>query len=130
MGDTDGKEIVNDALAITQHVTQFLEDQDAVSYLLAIEKLSIDDWKSCKVHLEVEGVCPSNRTWKEGHIQDVVDVFRRGEVKTTFLLRDLSLCPGFDKLAFEFAASFHASTLYSVSHIAKHRSRYWQRHSL
>ena len=86
-----GEEVVNNALAIAQHITKYLEDDHAVSYLQAIEKLSIDDWKSCKVHLEAEGVNKANRTWKEGHIRDVVEVFRSVEVKTSFLLRDLSL---------------------------------------
>ena len=103
-------EVVNNALAIAQHITQYLEDNQAVSYLQAIEKLSLEDWKSCKVHLESEGVNRTNRIWKEGHIRDIVEVFRSGEVKTTFLLRDLSLCPGFDKIAVELA-SFHASAL-------------------
>ena len=117
-----GEEVVNNALAIAQHITKYLEDDHAVSYLQAIEKLSIDDWKSCKVHLEAEGVNKANRTWKEGHIRDVVEVFRSVEVKTSFLLRDLSLCPGFDKLAVELA-SFHAATLHCISHVTGHSSR-------
>ena len=39
----DDDEVVNDALAIAQHITQYLEDNEAVNYLLAIEQLSLDD---------------------------------------------------------------------------------------
>ena len=116
----DDDEVVNDALAIAQHITQYLEDNEAVNYLLAIEQLSLDDWKTCKTHLE--GVNKSNRTWKEGHIRDVVELFRNGDVKKRFLLRNLSLCPGFSRPAVELC-SFQASTLYAVAHISRESSR-------
>ena len=115
-----GDEVVNDALAIAQHITKFLEDNQAVSYLQAIEKLSIEDWKNCKVLLP--SVNRLNRTWKEGHIRDIVEVFRNEEVKTSFLLRDLSLCPGFDRQAVELA-SFQASTIHCISHVSRVSSR-------
>ena len=120
MGDEPVVEIVNDALAIAQHVTKFLEDNAAVSYLQAIEKLSLEDWKGCKVHLD--GVNRSNRSWKEGHIRDVVEIFCNSDIKTVFLLRDLSLCPGFSQLAVELG-SYQASTLYTVSHVSRVSSR-------
>ena len=88
-------EVINDALGLTQYLTKHLEENQAVSYLLAIQGLDIEAWRSAKELLP--GVVNTNRQWKEGHIKDCVNVFCNTEVKTTFLVRNLSLIPGFDR---------------------------------
>ena len=88
-------EVINDALGLTQYLTKHLEENQAVSYLLAIQGLDIEACRSAKELLP--GVVNTNRQWKEGHIKDCVNVFCNTEVKTTFLVRNLSLIPGFDR---------------------------------
>ena len=110
-----GDDVVNNPLALAQHVTKFLDENQAVSYLLAIESLGIESWKSAKDFLP--GVNTVNRQWKEGHIRDIVQVFCNQEVEKSFLLRDLSLLPGCDRYSIE-TASFIASSMYSVQTIA------------
>ena len=62
-------EVVSDCLGLCQHITQTLEENQAVSFLLSIQELDINCWKSAKDHLP--GVCTVNRQLKEGHIRDI-----------------------------------------------------------
>ena len=87
--------VVNNALGLTQYLTKYLEEPQAVSYLLAIQGLDIEDWRAAKDLLP--GAVTTNRQWKEGHIKDCVTVFCNKVVNTAYVVSDLSLIPGFDR---------------------------------
>ena len=110
-------EVVNDALGLTQYLTKHLEEPQAVSYLQAIQGLDIEAWRSAKELLP--GVDKTNRQLKEGHIKDIVNVFCNREVTTTYLVRDLSLCPGFDRQNLHLATYIAAAAQGVRSHSSR-----------
>ena len=85
-------DFVNDALGIAQFICQHLDEIQAVSYLLTIQELSIDDWIEAKSLLP--GVNKTNRRTKENNISDVVDFFKNSTVEVRYLVANLTLCPG------------------------------------
>ena len=85
--------IVNDALAICQHVTRHLNEEQAVLYLQAIDGLTTEQWVFAKQFLP--RVDTTRRQSKDANIRDCVRVFIDGSVEKTFAARDLGLWPGF-----------------------------------
>ena len=106
-------DVINDCLGLAQFITNGRSEQLAIAYLQSIEGLSIEDWRACKTLLP--GVDRTNRTTKESHIRDVVTYLKNEDIQDTFLVRDLSLCPGFQKSALELV-DYMAGTLFSVQH--------------
>ena len=86
------KEVVNNALGLAQYITSSLNETQAVSYLLAVEGLTIDDWANCK-HL-LPNVNTTKRQTKEKAIEDVVLALKSDDIATEFLVKDLSILPG------------------------------------
>ena len=109
---------VNNALALTQHITQTLEADEAICYLLAVEALSIDDWREARDLLLATDLNNRNRTTKEAFIKDIVHVFRSQVVDTKYLVGDLSILPGLSRTAVELA-SYTNSIVYAVKQITK-----------
>ena len=85
-------DVVNDALGLTQFITKHLSATQAVTYLLSIESLGIEDWIAAKNHLPT--VDKTNRRTKEVNIRDIVHVFQGESVENNFLVKNLALCPG------------------------------------
>ena len=106
---------VNDALGLTQFITKHLGEDQAVSYLQAIEGLTIQDWKEAKDLLTT--VNKTKRHSKEGNIRDIVQVFINEVVETSFLVRNLALCPGFQIKAIE-TVSYTAATLEAIHSVS------------
>lgn len=102
-------DVVNDALALAQFITNGRSEEQAVTYLLAIEKLSIESWRLAKRELPIEDT--TNHRTKEGFIKQIVSYMCNTEFDTNYCLKDLSLCPGFSKealqLVFYNSAAFH-----------------------
>ena len=105
---------VNNALGLAQYLTQH-RGVEAVSYLLAIENLSLDDWKVAKEKLAA--AVQTNRHHKEGHIKDIVNCFVNNVINTRYLVENLALVPGFQPKALELV-SYTAGTLCAVRHFA------------
>ena len=106
---------VNDALGLTQFITKHLGEDQAVSYLQAIEGLATQDWKEAKDLLAT--VNKTKRHSKEGNIRDIVQVFINEVVETSFLVRNLALCPGFQIKAIE-TVSYTAATLEAIHSVS------------
>ena len=107
-------DVVNNCLGLTQYLTQHL-GSEATSYLLCIEELSTDEWKSAKSILTNAagiGGLP-NRLTKEATIKDCVDIFVDNAIDYRYLVADLSLCPGFQPCALNLV-SHTARTLFAV----------------
>ncbi len=107
-------DVINDALAISQHVVQHL-GIDAVQYLLGIEQLTIEQWREAYFLLEIGS---QNRTTKEAFIKAIAEHFVEDNGDTSFCVRNLSLLPGFQKTAIELY-SYTASTLHAIQHVTQ-----------
>ena len=110
---------VNNALALTQHITQTLEPDAATCYLLAVEALSIDDWREARDLLISTDHNSRNRQTKEAFIKDIVNAFGSQVVDTKYLIGDLSILPGLSRSAVELA-SYTSSIVYAVKQITRH----------
>ena len=108
-------EVVSDCLGLCQHITQTLEENQAVSFLLSIQELDINCWKSAKDHLP--GVCTVNRQLKEGHIRDICQFFYSidDSFDTTFLVRNLGLIPGLSKHSLELAQANYTTCVLNTT---------------
>ena len=100
--------VVNDALAVTQYLTQHLNESRAIAYLASIAGLTLDDWKDAKTLLDT--VEKTRRHTKEANIKDIVTVFFNTCVETQFVLKNLSLAPGWG-LEFIALANYTASAV-------------------
>ena len=109
-------DVVNDALGLAQYITQHLDQEEATLYLVAIEGLSVADWKKAKENLPE--VVSSNRQTKEATIKDIVSVFSSKSVTTRYLIANLGLLPGLQPAALALA-SYTASTLRAVKCVAE-----------
>ena len=87
-------DIVSDVLGIAQFLTKS-RGEEAISYLLAIERLTLENWKEGKELLPLPGAQQRNRTTKEGYIKDIVSYFVDTPTETRYLVADLAICPGF-----------------------------------
>ena len=92
--------VVNDALALTQYLTQHLSEEQATAYLASISGISLESWKEAKCYLPT--VDKTKRQTKEANIKDIVYVFVNTEITTNFALKTLSLIPGFQAEFIEF----------------------------
>ena len=104
--------VVNDCLGISQYVSGSMNEDQAISYLLAIEKLTLQDWKTAKLLLAKAE--PTNRQTREATVRDVVNYFKNELVEEEYLVKDLSILPGLSKQALELI-SFNLSTLYAIN---------------
>ena len=102
-------DVVNDALAISQHVVQHL-GQSAIQYLLAIEQLTIEHWRNAYYLIDAG---TQNRTTKEAFIKDIVTYFVNTDTDISYCIKTLSLLPGFQPEALQLY-SYTASSLYAV----------------
>ena len=100
--------VVNDALAVTQYLTQHLNESRAIAYLASIAGLTLDDWKDAKTLLDT--VEKTRRHTKEANIKDIVTVFFNTCVETQFVLKNLSLIPNWG-LEFIELANYTASAV-------------------
>ena len=108
-------DVVNDALGMAQFVTTHLSENKAVSYLLAIEGISFEQWKTAKDLLP--NADRTARQTKEKTIKDIVQVFQSEETNIRYWIDNYTLIPGFQIQALELA-SFAAASLYSVSTVS------------
>ena len=83
---------LNDALGLCQYITQHLDDNEAVRYLLSIESLNFEAWRRAKDILP--GTCVTNRNTIEGNIKEIISVFRNEEVKVKYCIENLGILPG------------------------------------
>ena len=104
--------VVNDALGIAQYICGCMNEEQAVVYLLAIERLTLQDWKTAKLLLE--NADPTNRQTREGTLKDIVNYFQNIAVEEEYLVKDLSILPGLSKPALELV-SFNQSMLYAIN---------------
>lgn len=107
-------DVINDALAISQHVVQHL-GVEAVQYLQGIEKLSIDDWREAYFTINAGS---SDRTTKEAFIKAIAKYFVDDKSDTCYCVKNLSLLPGFQEEALQLY-SYTASTLHAVQQATK-----------
>ena len=103
--------IVNDALAICQHVTRHLNEEQAVLYLQAIDGLTTEQWVFAKQFLP--RVDTTRRQSKDANIRDCVRVFIDGSVEKTFAAKDLGLWPGFQQISI----SYTIATIQAIEQI-------------
>ena len=119
--------IVNNALGLAQYIAASLNETQSVSYLLAVEGLTIDDWAECKQYLA--DINTTNRKTKERIIEDVVVCLKNGgDEDTKFLVDDLSLLPGLSKTALELitysqACMHGVTTVLKTSRLNKQREK-------
>ncbi len=102
-------DVINDALAISQHVVQHL-GTDAVQYLLGIESLTIESWREAYLLIEQS---TRNKLTKEAYIKAITEYFVEDDSDIKYCIRNLSLLPGFQKEALVLC-SYTASTLHAV----------------
>ena len=76
-------DVVNDALGLAQFLCQH-KGEEAVSYLLAIEEITLIEWKLAKELLSE--ATQINRQTKEGNIKDIVSVFVNKDINTWYLV--------------------------------------------
>ena len=81
-----------DALGLCQYITQHLDDNEAVRYLLSIESLNFEAWRRAKDILP--GTCVTNRNTIEGNIKEIISVFRNEEVKVKYCIENVGILPG------------------------------------
>ena len=113
---------VNDCLGITQFVTSYLNEDQAVLYLLGIDAITLEEWKQAKSFLQ--SVDKTKRQTKETNIRDIVRVFINEEVEQQFLVKNLALCPGFQAKALSYTiATIEAVNSHINSTLAKLPSR-------
>ena len=109
-------DIVCDALGIAQFLTKS-RGEEAINYLLAIERLTFENWKEGKELLPLPPAQQRNRHTKEGYIKDIVTYFIDNPTENRYLVADLAICPGFQPHALELI-SYSAGTLHAVKHLA------------
>lgn len=112
-------DVINDALGLAQFLTGHL-GADATQYLVGVTEIGTDEWKIAKEVLSTE--CPRlksiNRTTKELTIKDIVTAFIESDIENAYIVRNLSLCPGFSAEAIELTKSYISSSLYAIKHVA------------
>ena len=110
-------EVVNTALGLAQYITGALNEVQAVSYLLAVESLTLEHWSTSKLLLP--GVSETNRRSKEKTIEDIVHVLKNNvDGIPTYLVGDLSVLPGLSPSAIELV-TYSAASMHAVSTLVK-----------
>ena len=109
------RDIVNDTLALAQFITNGRSEEFSVTYLLALERLSIDDWRAAKRELAIDD--STNHRTKEQFIKLIVSHFKNEDVDVAYCLRDLSLAPGFSNEAIELV-SYNTATIHCIKSIS------------
>ena len=113
--------IVNDNLSLAQFITNGRSEEQAVTYLLALEALSIDSWRVAKRELDIEDT--TNHRTKEGFIKQIVSYMKNEDTTgINYCLKDLTLCPGFSKEAIELAF-YSSATIHCVQTVASNIAR-------
>ena len=84
--------VINDALGITQFITQTLGIDEATTYLIAIEDLTIDDWRTAAKVLPLPG--SSDRRTKEAFVKAIVTVFINTDIAEQYVVGNLAILPG------------------------------------
>lgn len=109
--------VVNDALGLCQFITQTLGIDEATNYLVAIESLSIDDWRKAAKVLPLPGT--SDRRTKEAFIKALVTVFINSPpTDNQYLVGNLAVCPGFNPECIKLA-SYVISQTWAVNHLVR-----------
>lgn len=107
--------ILNDALGIAQFLAKVRGEQ-AVPYLLAIETLTLDNWKAAKSELQLS----QGHTTKEGYINAIVTHFvNTSNVENHYVVGNLGILPGLQPSALELI-TYTAGTLHAVTRVANH----------
>ena len=76
-------DVVNDVLALTQFITNSRSEEQSIAFLLAIETLSIDNWRTAKKDLGITDV--TNHRTKEAFIKEVVSAVKSDTCYYTYL---------------------------------------------
>ena len=103
---------VNDALALAQFITNGRTEEQAVSFLLALEAVNIDSWRFAKSELGIDD--RTNHRTKEQYIKQIVCHMKNEVVEDTYCLKNLALLPGCSKEAIELVFYSCAVPLYLV----------------
>ena len=118
-------DVVNNALALAQFICEGRSEEQAVTFLLALEGLSIDCWRVAKRELSIDDT--TNHRTKEGFIKQIVNFLKNDDKSDiNYCLKDLSLCPGFSKESIElvFFSSATVNCIRTVSaNIARAHTR-------
>lgn len=109
-------EVINSALGLAQYISGCMSEEQAIAYLLAVESISLQDWKAGKQLLA--NADPTNRQNREGTIKDIVKCFQNDPTVDSYIVKDLSILPGLSKPALELV-SYHLSTLYAITTITR-----------
>lgn len=113
---TDFPIVLNDALGITQYISGHLGVEEATTYLLAIEELSLEIWRSANRALPIPGT--TERRTKEAYIKEILTIFTNHEIKVKYVIGNLSICPGLSPAALQLA-SYVQSQAYAVRRVAE-----------
>ena len=108
-------DVVNDALALAQFITNGRTEEQAVSFLLALEAVNIDSWRAAKRELGIDDT--TNHRTKEQFIKQIVCHMKNEVVDETYCLKNLALLPGCSKEAIELVF-YSCATVYSVKKIS------------
>ena len=65
-------DVVCNSLGLAQYITSSMNEEQALSYLLAVEQLSLQDWKDGRALLS--DAVTTNRQTKEKFIEDIICV--------------------------------------------------------
>ena len=112
-------EVVDNGLGLTQYICANMNEEQALNYLLAVEPLTLQDWKASRALLPDANT--TNRQTKEKCIEDIIYVFKNTSVDTTYLVRNLAILPGLSPTAIQLI-SYSQANLYAVNCAFKSRA--------
>ena len=113
-------DVVNNALGLAQYITSCMNEEQALSYLLAVEPLTLQDWKTSRALLTDANI--TNRQTKEKFIEDIIYVFKNTPPEDDYLVKDLSILPGLSRFALQLI-SYSNANLYAIDIALKSSSQ-------
>ena len=113
---------VNNCLGITQFVTGFLNEDQAVLYLLGIDSLSLEEWLSAKT--VIPAVNQTKRQSKETAIRDLAKYFINDGKEVTYVVENLAILPGLQVKSVSYiVATIESINAHIQGHLANRPSR-------
>ena len=112
--------VVNNALGLAQYITSCMNEEQALSYLLAVEPLTLQGWKTSRALLTDANI--TNRQTKEKFIEDIIYVFKNTPPEDDYLVKDLSILPGLSRFALQLI-SYSNANLYAIDIALKSSSQ-------
>ncbi len=116
MAMKDPEFVVDDCLGLVQFLTQTLTVEETTQYLLAIDGLTLTDWKAAKCKLP-ETHHLANRTSIDLTIKDIAVAFKNNSIETSYLVKNLALIPGFQPESLALY-SYVRSTVWAVKRVS------------